>query len=147
RLAELGEVKVLESKGSWKDVQAPTPLASGVETVVARKVIRRYSVRTRLASCFCSSCQISKYDECHINSEYPNLVPKFKNGEVREKVIMDTGVRAVGVGGPEDIKFGPRQKTCTVSRVSGTQWHESDQIKAQDMLEEPGWEEEPASVA
>ena len=40
-----------------------------------RKAKRRYRVRTRLASCFCSQCQISRYDECYINRTYPALVP------------------------------------------------------------------------
>lgn len=80
RLAKLGEVKVLESKGGRKDVEATEPV-SGRQTAVIRKVIRKYGVKTRLASCFCSSCQISKYEECHINRAYPALVRKFKDGQ------------------------------------------------------------------
>lgn len=45
-MAELGEVKVLESKGGWKDVEAPTPDASGIETVVTRKATRKYRLET-----------------------------------------------------------------------------------------------------
>ena len=59
RLTELGEVKVMTERGGWKEVEAKKP-ASGEEEVVVRKVKRRYRVRTRLASCFCSHwCQIS----------------------------------------------------------------------------------------
>ena len=66
RLTELGEVKVMTERGGWREVDAEKP-ASGEEEVVVRKVTRRYRVRSRLASCFCSQCQISRYEECHIN--------------------------------------------------------------------------------
>ena len=39
-------------------VDAEEPV-SGEEEVVVQKVIRKYRVKTRLASCFCSSCEIS----------------------------------------------------------------------------------------
>ena len=99
RLTELGEVKVMTERGGWKEVDAEKP-ASGKEEVVARKSKRRYRVRTRLASYFCSQCQISMYEECHINRTYPILVPAMMDGEAKEMVIMDTGVLPVGVDEP-----------------------------------------------
>ena len=52
RLAGLGEVKVMEDTGKRRDVGANKPV-SGEETVVARKVKRKYRLRTRrlLPSC------------------------------------------------------------------------------------------------
>ena len=102
RLAELGEVKVVAERRVWKEVVAEKPASSGEEEVVVRKVKRRYyRVRTRLASCFCSQCQIfSKYEECHINRTYPALVPAMMDDEVKEPVIMNTGVLSVGVDEP-----------------------------------------------
>ena len=46
---------------------------------------------------FCSQCQISRYEECHINTTYPALVPAMMDGEVKETAIMDTGVLPVGL--------------------------------------------------
>ena len=89
----------MTERGGWKEVDAEK-LASGEEEVVVRKVKRRCRVRTRLASCFCSQCQISKYEGCHINRTYPALVPAMMDGQVKEMVIMDTGVLHVGVDEP-----------------------------------------------
>ena len=63
---------------------------SGQETVVVRKVKRKYSVRTRAASCFCSACQRSQYEDCHVKKIYPGIVPAMTGGQVRETVVMDT---------------------------------------------------------
>ena len=89
-------VKVMTERRCCKEVDAEKP-ASGEEEAVVRKVKKRYRVRTRLASCFCSQCQISRYGEYHINRTYPALVPEMMDGEVNKMVIMDTGVFPVGV--------------------------------------------------
>ena len=81
RLMEPGEVEVMAERGGWKEIDAERS-ASGEEDVVVKKVKLRYRVRTRLASCFCSQCQISRYEECHINRTYPALVPALMDGEV-----------------------------------------------------------------
>ena len=96
RLAELGEVTVLKDTGRWRGVGSEESI-SGAQEVTIRKVTRKYRVKTRRAFCFCSSCQISKYDECHVHRTYPALVPALMDGEVKETVIMDTGVAPVGV--------------------------------------------------
>ncbi|CAN0091910.1 unnamed protein product, partial [Ascophyllum nodosum] len=83
RLTVLGEVKLMTERGGWKEVDAEKP-ASGEEKVVVWKVKRRYRVRTRLASCFCSQCQISRYEECHINRTYPALVPAVIDDKVKD---------------------------------------------------------------
>ena len=88
------------------EVDAEEPV-SGKGEVVVRRV---YRVKTRLASCFCSLCQICRYEEGHINRTYPALVPAMINGEVNETVIMDSGVEPVGVDEPQEIKFRPRAK-------------------------------------
>ena len=44
------------------------------------------------------------------------------------------------------ITSPPRKAECTVSRVTGTQWHESDQTSARDLWENLRREEEPALV-
>lgn len=46
---------------------------------------------------------------------------------MREAVIMDTGVEPVGVGRPQEIKFGLRREEF---EVTGTQGQERDEIKA-----------------
>ena len=104
RLAELDKEKiaVMKDKGEWADVEPEEPI-SGEEEVTVIKIKRRYPVRTRLASCFCSSCQISNYKECHVTWTYPALVPAFQDGEVKETVIMDTGVAPAGVDEPPGI--------------------------------------------
>ena len=56
---------------------------------IVRKVERRYCVRTRLASCFCSLRDW--YEKCHINRTYPALVPALMDGQVKETVIMTPG--------------------------------------------------------
>ena len=109
RLMELGEVKVMTERGGWKEVGAEKP-ASGEEEVVVRKVKRKYRVRTRLAACFCLQCQISRYEECHINRTYPALVPALMDGQVKKTVIMDTETLPVGVDEPWQIKLRPRAK-------------------------------------
>ena len=54
RLAGLGEVKVIHT-GRWTGDEAGKPV-SAEEVVDVRKVKRTYTIRTRLASCFCSAC-------------------------------------------------------------------------------------------
>ena len=148
RLAELDKEKiaVMEDKGGWADVEPEEPI-SGEEEVTVRKNKRRYPVRTRLASCFCSSYQISNYEECHVTRTYPALVPAFQDGEVKETVIMDTGVAPAGVDELPAIKFGARKKECKIPRITGTQWEKSDQDEARDLWENLGREEEPAFLA
>ena len=34
----------------------------------------------------------SQYRDCHVNRTYPRLVPALRDGEIKEAVIMDTGV-------------------------------------------------------
>ena len=68
------------------------------------------------------------------------------DGEVKETVIMDTGVAPVGVDQAEEITFPPRKAESTVSRVTGAQWQESDQTSARDLWENLRREEEPALV-
>ena len=75
--------------------------------MAVRKVIREYCVKTRMASCFCSSCQISKYEECHVYRTYPALVPALMEGEVEKTVIMDTGVAPAVVDQPQETTFPP----------------------------------------
>ena len=106
RLAELGEVTVMKDTGRCRDVGSEEPV-SGEEEVTVRKVTRKYRVKTRMASCFCSSCQISKYEECHVYRTYPALVPALMDGEVKETAIMDTGVAPAGVDQPQEITFSP----------------------------------------
>ena len=139
RLAELDKEKiaVMKDKGGWADVEPEEPI-SGEEEVTVRKIKRRYPVRTRLASCFCSSCQISNYEECHVTRTYPARVHAFQDGEVKETVIMDTGVAPAGVDEPPAIKFGARKKECKIPRITGTQWEESDQDEARDLWENLG---------
>ena len=146
RLSELGEVTVMKDTGRWRYVGSEEPV-SGEEEVTVRKVTRKYRVKTRMASCFCSSCQISKYEECHVYRTYPALVPALMGGEVKETVIMDTRVAPAGVDQPQEITFPPRKAECTVSRVTGTQWRESDQASARDLWENIAREEEPSLVA
>ena len=145
RLAELGEVTVLKDTGRWRGVGSEESI-SGAQEVTVRKVTRKYRVKTRRASCFCCSCQISKYDECHVHRTYPALVPALMDGEVKETAIMDTGVAPVGVDQAEEITFPPRKAESTVSRVTGAQWQESDQTSARDLWENLRREEEPALV-
>ena len=111
RLAELGEVTVMRDTGRWKDVWSEEQV-SGEEEVTVRKVTRKYRVKSRRASCFCSSCQFSKYEECQVHRTYPALVPALIDGE-------DTGVAPAGVDQPQEITFPPRKAECTVSRVTG----------------------------
>ena len=78
-------------------------------------------MRTRLASCFCSACQRSQYEDCHVSKAYPVIVPVVRDGQVRETVIMDTGVAPVDGSETEEITLKPRQKVCQMARVTGTQ--------------------------
>ena len=89
RLAGLGEVKVINTE-RWKGDEAGEPVSSE-EVVDVRKVKRTHRIRTRLASCFCSTCQRSQNEDCHVNRAYPGIVPALRGGQVRETVIMDTG--------------------------------------------------------
>ena len=108
-LAELGEVTVMKDTGRWRDVGSEEPV-SGEEEVTVRKVTRKYRVKTRMASCFCSSCQISKYEECHVYRTYSALVPALMDGEVKETVITDTRVAPAGVDQPQEITFPPPER-------------------------------------
>ena len=56
---------------------------AGREEVDVRKVVRNFNLKTRWASCFCSSCRVFQYDACHVNTMYPGLVPKLKDGAVQ----------------------------------------------------------------
>ena len=87
------------------------------------------------------------YDECHTTRTYPTLIPAFESGEVKKTVIMDTGVAPGGLDGPSMIKFGARKKERKVSRVTGTQWEESDQDSARELWDDLGHAEEPAFFA
>ena len=40
--------------------------------------------------------------------------------------MMDTINRVAPVVEPRAIKFGARKKTCTMARISGTEWQQSD---------------------
>ena len=53
---------------------------------------------------------------------YPALVPAPMEGEVKETVIMVTGVVPERVDEPQEIKFRPRGTTCRLSRVAGTEY-------------------------
>lgn len=141
RLTQLGEVKVVKVTGRWDGVQAEGAVA-GNEKVTAKKVKRRHAVRTRSAACFCSSCQVLNYEECHVHKTYPLLVPAVMDGEVKETVVMVTGVAPVGVDEAQEIKFKPRASSCSVSRVTGTQWQKDDQSAAEELWEAFGLEEE-----
>ena len=105
-------------------------------------------VKTRLASCFCSSCQLFQYGGCHTSRTYPGLVPNLRDGTVQETVIIDTGVAVLGpVDERKDIKFGARRKECPMKRITGTEWQQSDQADAQELWEELGREEEHTLLA
>ena len=112
-----------------------------------RKVKRTYRIRTRLASCFCSACQRSQYEECHVNRAYPGIVPALRDGQVRETVNMDSGVAPVDGSKSEELTFKSRQKTCQMARVTWTQSQESDLEAASKLWEELGREEEPTLIA
>ena len=101
-----------------------------------RKVKRTNRLRTRLALCFCSACQ--RYENCHVNRAYPGIVPALRDGQVRETVIMDTGVAPVDGSEAEEITFKFRQKTCQMARVTGTQSQESDLEAASKLRKELG---------
>ena len=109
RLAELGEATMMKDTGRWRDVGSEEPV-SGEEEVTVTKVTRKYRVKTRMASCFCSSCQISKYKECHVYRTYPALVPALMDGEVKETVIMETRVAPAGVDQRQEITFPPPER-------------------------------------
>lgn len=85
RVMELAELRVMSRKSTRKEKAEHGSVSDdGVEEVVAMKVKRKYRLRDRLAPCFCSSCQDSKYDECHVHKVYPALVPEKVEGEVKE---------------------------------------------------------------
>lgn len=123
---ESGEVKkltVLKAR-EWVTVVG---VGAGKEEVDVRKMVRNFHLKTRLASCFCSSCRLLQYEACHVNMMYPGLVPKLKDGAVQQTVVMDTGVAVEGQ--PSGIKFG-RKRFCGVERITGTEWKESEQAEA-----------------
>ncbi|CAN0497999.1 unnamed protein product, partial [Ectocarpus sp. 12 AP-2014] len=116
---------------------------SGEEDVTCRKVKRTYRLRTRLASCFCSACQRCEYEQCYVSKTYPRLVPALQKGEVKETVIMDTGVAPVDEDNSRGIQFGSRRKECKMKRITGTQWQECESAAASKIWEELGRKEEP----
>lgn len=116
--------------------------------MVCRKVTRTHKLSTRLASCFCSSCQRSEFDQRYVTQTYPRLVPTMQDGHVTERVVMDTGVAPVGAEESQRISFQRYKKECTVRRVTGTQqWEECDSVSALQIWEELGREEQPNIVA
>ena len=123
--------------GRWTGDEASEPV-TGEEVVNVRKVKRTYMIRIRMASCFCSACQRSQYEDCHVNRAYPGIVPALRDGRVRETVIMDTGVAPVHGSEAEEITFKSRQKACQMVRVTGTQSQESDLGAASKLREELG---------
>ncbi|CAB1110387.1 unnamed protein product [Ectocarpus sp. CCAP 1310/34] len=78
--SRLREVKVLGAVASrWKGQGAglQDPI-SGEEDVTCRKVKRTYSLRTRLASCFCSACRRSDYEQCYVSKRTPVSLPQWR---------------------------------------------------------------------
>ncbi|CAN0351590.1 unnamed protein product [Pylaiella littoralis] len=107
RLNDLGEVKVLDTVASrWESegAQAQDPVPEE-EEVTCRKLKRTYNLKTRLASCFCSACQRSEHEQCFVSKTYPRVVPPMQDGQVKETVVMDTGVAPEGGAGSEGIVF------------------------------------------
>lgn len=82
--------------GGWGEMEGE--LTWPMEDVSVRLLEERaHKLRARNASCFCSSCQEEEYDECFVNSLYPNLVSELKAGVVREEfIIMDTRLAVDG---------------------------------------------------
>ena len=78
---------------------------------------------------------------------YPGIVPALKDGQVRETVIMNTGVVPVDGSEAGEIVLNSRQKTCQRARVTGTQSQESAFEAASKLWEELGREEEPTLIA
>ena len=111
-----------------------------------KKVKWAYRLRTRLASCFCSACQRSQYEDCHVNRAYPGIVTALRDGQVREAVIMDTGV-VPGDGSEAEITLKSRHKICQMARVTRTQSQESDLEAVSKLWEELGREEEPTCIS
>lgn len=147
RLEGLGEVKVLDALASrWESEGGPVP-GQSEELIVCRKVARTYKLRTRLASCFCSSCQRSEYEKCYVNQAYPRLVPVMQDGHVTERVVMNTGVAPAGADVSQGISFERYKKECMVQRITGTQWEERDSETARQIWQELGREEEPNIIA
>ena len=144
-----GGVKVMQDSGRWKGVEAGKPV-SGEEVVEMYKVKLKNNLRTRLASCFCSACQRSQYKGSHVNRAYPGILPAMRKGQVRETIILDTGVAPVPVKESEakkEITLKPRTTTCEMARVTGTQWQESDSEAASKLWNELEREEEPTLIA
>ncbi|CAB1115972.1 unnamed protein product [Ectocarpus sp. CCAP 1310/34] len=138
--SRLRKVKVLGALASrWKAQGAglQDPI-SREEDVTCRKVKRTYSLRTRLASCFCSACLRSEYEQCYVSKTYPRLVPAMKDDVVKEPVIMDTGVAPVDENASEGINFPRYKKECKKKRITGTQWQEGDSATASKIWEELG---------
>lgn len=77
----LTELKVVTvASGKWKGIGQEVEGAASGEEDIARKVVRDFYLKTRLTSCFCSSCQLFQYGECHISRTYPGLVPNERDG-------------------------------------------------------------------
>ena len=77
---------------------------------------------------------------------YPGIVPVLGDGQVRETVIMDTGVAPVD-GSEAEIILKSQQKTCQMARVTMTWSQENDLEAASKLWEELGRTEEPALIA
>ena len=133
-------------RGRWTGDEAGEPV-SGEKMVNVRTVKRTYRIRTRLASCFCLACQRSQYEDCQVSRAYPCIIPALRGGQVRETVIMDTGVALVDGSEAEEITFTSRQKTCQMSRLTGTQSQERDLEAVSKLWEELGREEKRTCVA
>ena len=73
--------------------------------------------------------------------------PALKDGQVKETVIIDTGVAPVDGSEAEAITFKYRHKTCQMARITGTQSQESDLEAASNLWEELGREKEPTLIA
>ncbi|CAB1111819.1 unnamed protein product [Ectocarpus sp. CCAP 1310/34] len=142
RLREFKVLGAVASRWKGKGAELHHPV-SGEEDVTCRKVKRTYRLRTRLASCFCSACQRCEYEQCYVSKTYPRLVPALQKGEVKETVIMDTGVAPVDEDNSRGIQFGSRRKECKMKRITGTHWQECESAAASKIWEELGRKEEP----
>ena len=110
----------MQDTGKRRDVGANKPVSSE-ETVVARKKVKRkYRLRIRRASCFCSACQRSQYQDCHVNETYSGIVPALTDKKVEETVVMDTGVAPGGVEAPPVAPVSgamPKDQVCALEEI------------------------------
>ena len=101
----------------------------------------------------------SEYQDCHANKAYTGdrsrTVDRRKSRGNGRRGHWGSARGCRGTSGstgkrrymPEAIKFAPWKKECTVQRVTGTQWQESDSEAASKLWEELGREEEPTLIA